>query len=128
MSALAWIAVFSLILVLVLALGVAVLWRRSSADDRRLVERISGLPFRRKLRLARAMARDRRIPLAIRAIPPALVLYLAMPLDIVPDFIPVLGQLDDVIIVALGVVLLLRFTPRQVLEEHLTAMEAGVPP
>jgi len=127
-SALAWIAVFSLILVLVLALGVAVLWRRSSADDRRLVERISGLPFRRKLRLARAMARDRRIPLAIRAIPPALVLYLAMPLDIVPDFIPVLGQLDDVIIVALGVVLLLRFTPRQVLEEHLTAMEAGVPP
>jgi len=127
-STLAWIAVFSLILVLVLALGVAVIWRRSSPEDRRLVERISRLPFRRKLRLARAMARDRRIPLAIRAIPPALVLYLAMPLDIVPDFIPVLGQLDDVIIVVLGVGLLLRFTPRQVLEEHLTAMEAGVPP
>ena len=78
----------------------------------------------RNLALAAAMARDECIPLIVRAIPPALVLYLALPLDIVPDFIPVLGQLDDVAVAVIAAGILLRFTPRSVFEEHLALAES----
>ncbi len=81
------------------------------------------LPLRKKIRLARSLAGDRRIPLLVRLLPPAMVLYLAMPLDVIPDFIPILGQADDVLVAAVGIVLLLRLTPRHVLEEKLRALE-----
>ncbi|MDO8612474.1 MAG: DUF1232 domain-containing protein [Dehalococcoidia bacterium] len=82
------------------------------------------LPLRDKLRLALALMREPRIPLLVRAVPPALVLYLAMPLDVIPDFIPVIGHLDDALVLLLGIAVLLRFTPRAVLEEHVARLEA----
>ena len=103
-------------------------WRLRRAgrpEDRVLVERILHLPIRRKLRLALALVREPRIPLLVRVIPPALVVYLAMPLDVIPDFIPVIGHLDDVLVLLLGIAVLLRFTPRAVLEEHLARLEAA---
>ena len=54
---------------------------------------------------------------------PALAGYLAVPLDIIPDFIPVLGQLDDLLIVAAGLWLLLRLIPLAVVEGHVLALE-----
>jgi uncharacterized membrane protein YkvA (DUF1232 family) len=48
----------------------------------------------------------------------ALVGYLVMPFDLVPDFIPVAGQLDDAIVVALVLRPLLRASGREVLREH----------
>jgi len=112
---------------LVLAMAAAA-WRLRRAtrpEDRALIDRILRLSLRRKLRLAAALVREPRIPVLVRALPPALVLYLAMPLDIIPDFIPVIGHLDDVLVLLLGVAVLLRFTPRAVLEEHLAQLEAG---
>jgi uncharacterized membrane protein YkvA (DUF1232 family) len=102
------------------------MWRRVTAADRRLIKRIVRLPLRSKLGLAVSMYRDRRIPAGLRLIPPALVLYLAMPVDIVPDFIPVLGQLDDIFIVVLGVWLLFRFAGRSVIEELVTLSEEAL--
>ena len=55
----------------------------------------------------------------MRLLPVPLFLYLAIPFDLVPDFIPVLGQLDDVLIVAAVAWLVLRLTPSEVLREHL---------
>ncbi len=122
----AWVLLIILItLICVLAIAGWRLWRTSDPEARRLVKRIARLPFRSKLRLSVAMMRDRRIPLRVRAIPPGLILYLAMPIDIIPDFLPVIGQLDDVIIVLVGVGLLFRFTPPEILEEHLVAVEAA---
>jgi uncharacterized membrane protein YkvA (DUF1232 family) len=118
-----WLVLVAIVATVGLAGGVWLAWRRSDEADRLLVKRIGRLKFRAKLGLARAMWADRRIPFVVRAIPPALILYLAMPIDIVPDFIPVLGQLDDVVVVAVGMGLLLRFTPREVLEEHVTRLE-----
>ena len=112
---------------LVLAMAAAA-WRLRRAtrpEDRALIDRILRLSLRRKLRLAAALVREPRIPVLVRALPPALVLYLAMPLDIIPDFIPVIGHLDDVLVLLLGVAVLLRFTPSAVLEEHLARLEAG---
>lgn len=124
----------SILVVAIIAGGVATVlsgaaawltWRRTEDEDRRLVKRITRLPFRAKLRLALAMTRDRRVPLAVRGIPPGLILYLSIPIDIIPDFIPVLGYLDDVLVLVVGVGLLLRFTPRAVLEEHVASFEAA---
>jgi len=111
---------------LLIALGAAAWWVRRHADaaGRALMERVLRLSLRRKLRLALALVREPRIPLLVRAVPPALVLYLAMPLDVIPDFIPVIGHLDDVLVLLLGVAVLLRFTPRAVLEEHIARLEA----
>lgn len=126
MSAL-WIALGGSLAVLVVVLGGAawLSWRRAGREDRTLVRRILRLPLRSKLDLALALARDSRIPLAVRAIPPGLILYMAMPVDVIPDFIPVVGHLDDVVIAIIGLGLLLRFTPRDVLEEHVAPLEAG---
>lgn len=100
------------------------LWRRADEASRQLVRCLAALPLGAKLRLALRLASDGRIPLAVRFLPPALVLYLALPLDLLPDFLPVLGQLDDVLIVGAGLVLLLRLTPRALLAEHLRLLES----
>jgi uncharacterized membrane protein YkvA (DUF1232 family) len=101
------------------------MWRQGGPEERALVRRIVRLPLRSKLRLALALARDLRIPLVVRAIPPGLVLYLATPIDLIPDFIPVIGHLDDMVILIVGVGLLLRFTPRDVLEDHVARLESA---
>jgi uncharacterized membrane protein YkvA (DUF1232 family) len=91
---------------------------------KQLVRRLQALPARSKLRLAWRLLRDRRMPLLVKAIIPAVVAYLLMPLDIIPDFIPVLGQLDDLLLIVLAVRLVLRFTPAELVEEHLRRLEA----
>jgi uncharacterized membrane protein YkvA (DUF1232 family) len=93
-----------------------------------LARRIWRLPFRKKLRLVVGLLKDGRVPWLAKALVPALVLYLAMPLDLIPDFIPVLGQLDDLLI-AVGVLwLALRLTPRGVVEEHVRRLEEMATP
>ena len=67
---------------------------------------------------------DERIPALLRLIPPVLVLYLALPIDLIPDFIPVIGQIDDILVVAVGVALLVRLAPMRVFDEHLLELEA----
>ena len=61
-----------------------------------------------KLRFARALLADPATPLPVRGLLVLLAAYLLLPFDIIPDFIPVAGQLDDlaVIILVVGVVLL----------------------
>ncbi len=91
---------------------------------KQLVRRLQALPARAKVRLAWRLLRDRRMPVLVKAVIPALVAYLLMPLDIIPDFIPVIGQLDDLLLIALAVGLIVRFTPIEVLEEHIRRLEA----
>jgi uncharacterized membrane protein YkvA (DUF1232 family) len=90
---------------------------------KQLVRRLQALPARAKVRLAWRLLRDRRMPAPVKAVIPALVAYLLMPLDIIPDFIPVIGQLDDLLLIALAVGLVVRFTPVEVLEEHIRRLE-----
>ncbi len=51
--------------------------------------------------------------------------YALSPIDLIPDFIPVLGQLDDLILVPLGVALAVRLTPRPLWEARLREAEAS---
>ena len=62
-------------------------------------------------------ARDPRTPWYAKLLAAAVVAYAVSPLDLLPDFVPVLGYLDDLIIVPLGLALVLRLVPAQVLAE-----------
>jgi uncharacterized membrane protein YkvA (DUF1232 family) len=68
--------------------------------------------------LFRALLRDPRVSRRRKALLLALLAYLAMPIDLVPDFIPVAGQLDDVLIVALVLRSVLRAGGETLLREH----------
>jgi uncharacterized membrane protein YkvA (DUF1232 family) len=108
----------------VVALGAWRLARIQDPETRSLLRRVGRLPWRDKARLAWALLRDRRIPLWVRALVPALLLYLATPVDLIPDFIPVLGHLDDLVVALVLGGALLRFAPRPVVEEHIARLEA----
>src|SRR4051795_7107186 len=68
--------------------------------------------------LFRDLVRDPRVPRSRKLLLVALIGYLAMPFDLVPDFIPVAGQLDDAIIVALVLRTVLRAGGPGLLREH----------
>jgi len=61
--------------------------------------------------------RDRRTPWYARLFTGFIVAYAFSPIDLIPDFIPVLGYLDDLAIVPLGVLLALKMIPAQVMAE-----------
>jgi len=60
-------------------------------------------------------ARDPRTPLLVRALAVFVAAYALSPIDLIPDFIPVIGYLDDLLLVPLGLALVVRLTPPEVL-------------
>jgi len=62
-------------------------------------------------------ARDPRVPWYAKLIAGAVAAYALSPIDLIPDFIPVLGYLDDVIIVPAGILLTVRLIPSGLMEE-----------
>ena len=81
-----------------------------------MLTRIPGLVFRLML--------DRRVPLRLKLIIPAAVLYLILPIDLLPDIFPILGHTDDLIVIILALASFLLMTPRSVLQEYLTGRPA----
>ena len=57
------------------------------------------------------LMKDSRTPLAAKLVAGVVVAYALSPIDLIPDFIPVLGLLDDVILVPLGVALAVKLVP-----------------
>ena len=106
-----------------LALAAWIMWKRATREERTLIKRFNGLEIGSKLNLAGRLVRDGRIPIVARVALPLLVLYLALPIDIIPDFIPVIGFLDDFLVVLIGAGVVLRSIPRDVLEEHVSRYE-----
>ena len=68
--------------------------------------------------LFKRMLGDSRLPRRYRAIVVAMVVYLALPFDLIPDFIPVAGQFDDAIVVVLTLRAILRGGGLEMIEEH----------
>jgi uncharacterized membrane protein YkvA (DUF1232 family) len=62
---------------------------------------------------------DRRVPLLLRALVPAALLYVLFPFDLLRDRIPVIGMFDDLLVIALALLLLVKLAPRHVVDEHL---------
>lgn len=75
------------------------------------------------LRLLKRLATDRSVPRAVRVWLAVLFAYLALPIDVVPDFIPVIGYADDAIIVGL----VLRYVTRKAGPDALDRHWPGTP-
>ena len=61
--------------------------------------------------------RDPRVPWYAKAVAACVVGYALSPIDLIPDFIPVLGYLDDLVLIPLGIALVLRMIPPAVMDE-----------
>ncbi|HEV7255205.1 MAG TPA: YkvA family protein [Mesorhizobium sp.] len=62
-------------------------------------------------------ARDKRTPFAAKLVAAGVAAYALSPIDLIPDFIPVLGQLDDLVLVPLGIWLAVRLVPAPLMAE-----------
>ncbi len=71
-------------------------------------------------------ARDPRTPWYARAFALAIAAYALSPIDLIPDFIPVLGYLDEAILLPLAILLAVRMVPSDIMAEHrMAAAKAG---
>ena len=102
--------------------GVYLLIRR--LRDREPYATILRLRTRQKITFFRRLITDPRLPRRVRIIPIALAIYLAFPVDLIPDFIPVIGYLDDVGMVILALVLIVRLTPAGLVREIASGVES----
>jgi uncharacterized membrane protein YkvA (DUF1232 family) len=73
-------------------------------------------------------ARDPRVPWYAKALAAAVAAYALSPIDLIPDFIPILGYLDDLILVPLGIMLAVRLVPVPVMAELRRRAEKERPP
>lgn len=91
-----------------------------------MLERLTSLSRRIKRELAffKALLQHPQTPRLAKGLLWLAMAYLAMPFDLIPDFIPILGQLDDIVILPLLVYLALKLTPmaiKQACSEQVTA-------
>ena len=63
------------------------------------------------------IAKDKRTPSFIKLLALIIAAYALSPIDLIPDFIPILGYLDDIIIVPLGLLLIIKLTPQNIIDD-----------
>ena len=68
-------------------------------------------------RLYWRLFRDRRVPMLPKALLVLTLVYVVSPLDVIPDFIPVIGEMDDIVVVLSGLWLFIRLCPPEVVRE-----------
>jgi uncharacterized membrane protein YkvA (DUF1232 family) len=94
--------------------------RQEKANDGELKSRMSGflLFIPNMVRLLVALLRDDRVSRADKAILAGTIVYVISPIDIIPDFIPFIGQVDDAYLLAISILRLLNRADRSVVLEH----------
>jgi uncharacterized membrane protein YkvA (DUF1232 family) len=78
--------------------------------------------FKAELEIWRRVWRDPRTPRLAKIVLGAAVAYAVTPFDIIPDFIPVIGHLDDALIIPLLIWIAVKLTPKHVVAEHRSAV------
>lgn len=78
-----------------------------------------------QLRLGVRLLREPSVSLLLKALPLAAVLYAVSPLDFIPDVLPILGQLDDVGVIAVALEGFIRLCPAGAVDFHRTALANG---
>jgi uncharacterized membrane protein YkvA (DUF1232 family) len=121
-------------LLLGVAAGLVVVWvamvvalyavARREEDPARLRDLLRLVPD--VLRLLRRLAADPALPRGVRWRLTAVVVYLVLPIDLVPDFIPVVGYADDAVVVALGLRWVIRAAGVEALDRHWTGTPQGL--
>jgi uncharacterized membrane protein YkvA (DUF1232 family) len=110
---------------LIRALALVFLWglsqrrQQHTADLARIMDRLS---TSQRSALLWEMTKDGRLPIATRAISAIPAIYMLSPIDLIPDFVPFFGHIDDGVLFNIVSDLLLRLTPRAEIERHLAAL------
>jgi uncharacterized membrane protein YkvA (DUF1232 family) len=73
-------------------------------------------------RLLMELVRDARVPLKTKAILGAAAAYIASPIDLIPDFLPFIGRIDDAAVLVLAVDYFLEAVPRELVMEHMNEL------
>ena len=76
-------------------------------------------------RLVYRLMMDRRVPLRVKLILPAALVYLISPFDVVHDIVPILGRIDDVLVLILSLAFFLGTAPRDIVMEHVRGSRSG---
>ncbi len=113
-----------LVLVWLVVVAVFYVAARRAGDQARLRDGVRLLPD--VLRLVRRLAADDSLPRGIRWRLGLLLAYLALPIDLVPDFIPVAGYADDVLLVAWVLRSVVRAAGPEALERHWPGTPQGL--
>ncbi|MCG3113289.1 MAG: DUF1232 domain-containing protein [Candidatus Manganitrophus sp. SB1] len=85
-----------------------------------------GMNLKRELKAYQRMLRHRRTPRTAKFLLALAVGYALLPFDLIPDFIPLIGQIDDMIIVPALIFMAVKMIPKEVVEEcRMTAEKEG---
>lgn len=79
--------------------------------------KIKARQLREELDALRLCSKDPRVPWYAKAFAFFILGYILSPIDLIPDFIPVIGYLDDIILVPLGIACLIKMIPKDVMDE-----------
>jgi uncharacterized membrane protein YkvA (DUF1232 family) len=103
-------------------LAIPLVWlfvRRERRARSQTLKDIDALGWSDRLSLTWRLVRDGRVPFYARPIALLPALYMMSPIDVLPDFIPVIGKLDDAFVVSTAYFFLGRLVPEHLLQEHL---------
>jgi uncharacterized membrane protein YkvA (DUF1232 family) len=78
-----------------------------------------------RMRLVFRLMRDSRVPIGLKIVPFLSIIYILFPLDLIPDLIPALGQVDDLGVVILAVETFIMLSPQDVVQQHMADIAAG---
>ena len=82
----------------------------------------------KNIKLIWRLLNDGRVPPWLKMVVPATLLYLLFPIDIIPDIVPGLGQLDDIAIILLGLKLFVEMCPEEIVRQHLDELASVASP
>jgi uncharacterized membrane protein YkvA (DUF1232 family) len=102
----------------------------SRRDSNGLMARVKSWAhaLRRDAHAIRLASRDPRVPWIVKLLAIAVAGYALSPIDLIPDFIPVLGVLDDLIVVPLGIWLVIALIPEDLMREYRAMASAAAQP
>ncbi len=83
----------------------------------------TGDEIKQEIMVYRRVLKDARTPIIAKILLGLAIGYLLLPFDIIPDFIPIVGHLDDLIIVPALVIIALKMIPKEVIEDCRTATD-----
>ncbi|MPZ48600.1 MAG: DUF1232 domain-containing protein [Dehalococcoidia bacterium] len=109
-------------------LALVILWgfsRWRPAASAGVLLGVDRLSWSRKAQLVWRLVQDNRVPLLLRGVILLPALYIASPIDLLPDFVPFVGRMDDAAVFSIAMDLLIRFTPVEIASEHLDAVLSG---